>query len=61
MQVFEKDLYKYILRAKKLLWYKKNEIQKKKKIEALEYIKGLLDSDNTLKKSEKEEKFKLVI
>ena len=40
-QDFEQDLNKNIFKVKKLRWYKKQEIMRAKRIEAVEYLKVL--------------------
>lgn len=52
-QEFEKDVGKNISRVKKVIWLKNEDLKKQKKIEALSYMRKMINSDNTLSDEEK--------
>ncbi|EAR83214.3 U-box protein (macronuclear) [Tetrahymena thermophila SB210] len=53
-QVFEKDLNKYILRAKKLLYFKNIEIEQENIKKEIDYLKTLLNQQNMNQKQANE-------
>jgi len=56
-QDFEKDLYRNMLRVRKLMWYKKNEEVRIHKLEMLEILKTSLEANANLTPESREKKY----
>jgi len=55
-QEFEKDVEKNISRVKKVIWLKNEDLKKQKKIEALSYMKKMINSDANLSEAERNQR-----